>query len=81
MDGLREYIVVLRKGINYDAFWNQIETASDADGFVTSRQVDGVNESTEWVYIYMRPWAPADNSKYSTSYANEIKAVLLKISD
>lgn len=40
---MREYIVSLNKGIDYDAFWNQIENESQSDGFVPSRRVDIVN--------------------------------------
>ncbi len=39
----KEYIVSLKKGVDYDAFWNEIENASDEDGFVPSRRVDIVN--------------------------------------
>ena len=37
---MKEYIVALKKGVNYDAFWNEIENLSDDDGFVPSRRVD-----------------------------------------
>lgn len=40
----REYIVVLKKDVDYDAFWEQIENASDDDGFVPTRRVDIINE-------------------------------------
>lgn len=40
----REYIVVLKKDVDYDAFWDQIENASEDDGFVPTRRVDIVNE-------------------------------------
>ena len=40
----REYIVSLKADIDYDAFWNQIENASEDDGFVPTRRVDIVNE-------------------------------------
>jgi subtilisin family serine protease len=40
----REYIVILNKGIDYDAFWEQIENASEDDGFVPARRVDIINE-------------------------------------
>lgn len=40
----KEYIVVLKKDVDYDAFWDQIENASEDDGFVPSRRVDIVNE-------------------------------------
>jgi len=40
----REYIVVLKKDVDYDAFWEQIETASEDDGFVPTRRVDIINE-------------------------------------
>ena len=40
----KEYIVSLNRGVDYDQFWNQIENASEDDGFVPSRRVDIVNE-------------------------------------
>lgn len=40
---MKEYIVSLNKGVDYDAFWNEIENVSDSDGFVPSRRVDIVN--------------------------------------
>lgn len=40
----KEYIVILNKGVDYDAFWNQIENASEDDGFVPTRRVDIENE-------------------------------------
>lgn len=40
---LKEYIVSLNRGINYDRFWEEIETLSSNDGFVPSRRVDIVN--------------------------------------
>ena len=39
----KEYIVSLNKDVDYDAFWNQIENASEDDGFVPTRRVDIVN--------------------------------------
>jgi hypothetical protein len=39
----REYIVVLKKDVDYDAFWEQIENASEDDGFVPTRRVDIIN--------------------------------------
>jgi subtilisin family serine protease len=39
----REYVVSLKKDVNYDEFWNEIENVSDSDGFVPSRRVDIVN--------------------------------------
>lgn len=39
----REYIVSLNAGVDYDAFWDQIENASVDDGFVPTRRVDIVN--------------------------------------
>ena len=39
----KEYIVSLKKGVNYDEFWNQIENLSDSDGFVPERRVDIVD--------------------------------------
>ena len=41
---MRTYNVALHKGVDYDEFWNEIENASDADGFVPSRRVDIVWE-------------------------------------
>lgn len=40
----REYIVILNKDVDYDAFWNQIENESLDDGFVPTRRVDIKNE-------------------------------------
>lgn len=40
---MREYIVSLKRGVDYDSFWNEIESISDADGFVPSRKVEIVN--------------------------------------
>lgn len=40
---MREYIVSLKKGVDYDSFWNEIESVSDGDGFVPSRRVEIVN--------------------------------------
>jgi hypothetical protein len=37
---LKRYIVALNKGVDYDAFWNEIENASPNDGFVPSRRVE-----------------------------------------
>jgi len=39
----REYIVILNRGVDYDAFWDQIENASEDDGFVPTRRVDILN--------------------------------------
>ncbi len=39
----KEYIVTLQRGIDYDQFWDQIENASDEDGFVPTRRVDIIN--------------------------------------
>lgn len=39
----KEYAVVLKRGIDYDEFWNEIENQSDTDRFVPSRRVDIVN--------------------------------------
>lgn len=39
----KEYIVSLKKDVNYDEFWNQIENESTDDGFVPTRRVDIVN--------------------------------------
>jgi subtilisin family serine protease len=41
---VREYIVILNKGIDYDAFWSEIENESSTDGFVPTRRVDIINE-------------------------------------
>lgn len=40
---MREYIVSLKKDVDYDSFWNEIESASSGDGFVPARRVDIVN--------------------------------------
>jgi subtilisin family serine protease len=40
---MREYVVVLNKGVDYDQFWNEIENESPTDGFVPSRRVEIVN--------------------------------------
>jgi subtilisin family serine protease len=40
----KEYIVSLKKDVDYDAFWEQIEGDSDDDGFVPTRRVAIVNE-------------------------------------
>lgn len=37
---MRDYIVALKKGVDYDAFWNEIENLSSNDGFVPSRRVE-----------------------------------------
>jgi subtilisin family serine protease len=39
----REYVVSLKKDVNYDEFWNEIENVSDSDGFVPSRRVEIVD--------------------------------------
>ena len=39
----KEYIVSLKKEVDYDQFWNEIENLSDSDGFVPSRRVEIVN--------------------------------------
>lgn len=39
----KEYIVSLKKDVDYDQFWNEIENESDSDGFVPSRRVEIVN--------------------------------------
>ena len=41
---MKEYIVSLKEGVDYDAFWNEIENASDTDSFVPGRSVAIVNE-------------------------------------
>jgi len=40
---MREYIVSLKKDVDYQQFWDQIENESQEDGFVPSRRVDIVN--------------------------------------
>ena len=40
---MNTYIVALNEGVDYDAFWNEIENLSPTDGFVPSRRVDIVN--------------------------------------
>jgi hypothetical protein len=40
---MREYIVSLKKDVDYDSFWNEIESVSDGDGFVPARRVEIVN--------------------------------------
>lgn len=40
----KEYIVSLKAGVDYDAFWDQIENISADDGFVPTRRVDIINE-------------------------------------
>lgn len=40
---MNTYIVALNEGIDYDAFWNEIENLSPSDGFVPSRRVDIIN--------------------------------------
>ncbi len=40
---LKEYVVSLKKGVDYNAFWNQIESVSETDSFVPSRRVEIVN--------------------------------------
>jgi subtilisin family serine protease len=39
----REYIVSLKKDIDYDEFWNEIENVNDSDGFVPARRVEIVD--------------------------------------
>ncbi len=41
---LKEYVVSLKKGVDYNAFWNQIESVSETDSFVPSRRVEIVNK-------------------------------------
>ena len=41
---MREWIVILEKDIDYNAFWNEIENDSPDDGFVPSRRVDIAND-------------------------------------
>lgn len=40
---MREYVVSLVKGIDYDQFWNEIENESPTDGFIPSRRVEIIN--------------------------------------
>jgi hypothetical protein len=40
---LKEYIVSLKKDVDYDIFWNEIENENDSDSFVPSRRVEIVN--------------------------------------
>jgi len=39
----KEYIVSLKRDVDYDAFWNQIENESEIDSFVPSRRVEIIN--------------------------------------
>lgn len=39
----KEYIVSLKRDVDYDQFWNEIENESPDDGFVPTRRVDIVN--------------------------------------
>jgi len=39
----KEYIVSLKRDVDYDAFWNQIENESEVDSFVPSRKVEIIN--------------------------------------
>ena len=39
----REYIVSLKKDVNYDEFWNEIENLSASDSFVPARRVEIVD--------------------------------------
>jgi subtilisin family serine protease len=41
---LKEYIVSLKEGIDYDAFWHEIETDGSGSTYVPDRSVDIVNE-------------------------------------
>jgi subtilisin family serine protease len=41
---MKEYIVSLNAGVDYDAFWSEIENASDTDSFVPGRAVEIINE-------------------------------------
>lgn len=40
---MREYVVSLNKDVDYDSFWNEIESISATDGFIPSRRVEIVN--------------------------------------
>ena len=40
---LKEYIVSLKRDVDYDRFWHEIENLSQADSFVPGRRVDIVN--------------------------------------
>ena len=41
---LKEYIVSLNKDIDYDSFWNEIETDGSGSTYVPTRSVDIINE-------------------------------------
>jgi subtilisin family serine protease len=41
---LKEYIVSLNKDIDYDSFWNEIETNGSGSTYVPTRSVDIINE-------------------------------------
>ena len=41
---MREWIVILEKGIDYNSFWDEIENDSPDDGFIPSRRVGIANE-------------------------------------
>lgn len=40
---LKEYIVSLNRGVDYDRFWDEIENLSQEDNFIPTRRVDIVN--------------------------------------
>ena len=40
---LKEYIVSLNQGVDYDAFWNEIETNGSGSTYIPDRAVDIVN--------------------------------------
>lgn len=43
---MKDYIVALKKGVDYNAFWNEIENLSPDDGFIPSRRVEISNNRT-----------------------------------
>lgn len=40
----KEYVVSLNKDVDYDQFWNEIESASDTDSFIPARRVEIIYE-------------------------------------
>jgi subtilisin family serine protease len=59
MSDTKTYIVALNSGVDYDAFWNEIENASPDDGFVPARRVDIVNNRS--AYIRLCEYALSDS--------------------
>lgn len=47
----KRYIVALKEGVDYNAFWSEIENASPEDGFVPSRRVNIVNNRSAYVRL------------------------------